>query len=245
LFLRPPPSPRKTETFLSPAPLEAAENAEMKTWICGPKYPSFFLSKADRIIMKISFSSGRSEPIKRRIPEIRIFFLTLAVLFLLSAGAALAQTYKYVDENGSVHFVDSLDKIPAQHRKNIQVLPELKREERVQKIPAAPVSEKSLIGRWEYQGSVDGNSYTVIMSLRPKGIFDGNGFKKMGEKTAVWMFKGNWKVIEGDLALTYTWSSAPEPKRGSTQYDTILEVNEKFLELKSGKTGEVVKYMRK
>jgi hypothetical protein len=184
-------------------------------------------------------------PIKGGMIEIRVFILTLAVLFLLSPEAAQAQTYKYVDENGSVHFVDSLDKIPDQYRKNIQVLPEVKREERVRKSPAAPVSEKSLIGRWEYQGSVDGNSYTVIMSLRPKGVFDGNGFRKVGEKTLVWMFKGSWKVIEGDLALTYTWSSAPEPKRGSTQYDAILEVNDRFLELKSGRTGEVFKYRRK
>ena len=207
--------------------------------------PSFFLSKADRIIMEVSFSPGRSAPIKRRIPEIRVFFLTLALLFLLSPGEGLAQTYKYVDENGSVHFVDSLDKIPAQHRKNIQVLPELKREEKVPKKPAASVSEKPLIGRWECQGSENGNSFTVIMSLRPKGIFDGNGFKKMGEKTAVWMFKGTWRVMEGDLVLTYTWSSAPEPKRGSTQYDAILEVNDQFLEVKSGKTGEVLRYTRK
>ena len=184
-------------------------------------------------------------PIKRRMIEIRVFILTVAVLFLLPPEAALAQTYKYVDENGSVHFVDSLDKIPAQYRKNIQVLPEVKREEKVQKSPAAPVSEKSLIGRWEYQGTVDGNSYTVIMSLRPKGVFDGNGFRKAGEKTLVWMFKGNWKVIKGDLALTYTWSSAQEPKRGSTQVDAILEVNDQFMELKSGRTGEVFRYKRK
>ena len=184
-------------------------------------------------------------PIKGKTIEIRVFILTLAVLFLLPSEAALAQTYKYVDENGSVHFVDSLDKIPTQYRKNIQVLPEMKREERGQKSPAAPVSEKSLIGRWEYKGSVDGNSYTVIMSLRPKGVFDGNGFRKVGEKTLVWMFKGNWKVIGGDLTLTYTWSSAPEPKRGSTQCDAVLEVNDKFLELKSGRTGEVFRYIRK
>ncbi len=184
-------------------------------------------------------------PVKGRMIEIRVFILTLAVLFLLSPEAALAQTYKYVDENGSVHFVDSLDKIPPQYRKNIQVLPEVKREEGVQKSPTAPVSEKSLIGRWEYQGSADGDPYTVIMSLRPKGVFDGNGFRKVGEKTLVWMFKGSWKVIEGDLALTYTWSSAPEPKRGSTQLDAILEVNDRFLELKSGRTGEVFRYIRK
>ncbi|MCX5915693.1 MAG: hypothetical protein NTX30_03290 [Deltaproteobacteria bacterium] len=163
----------------------------------------------------------------------------------MSAEAGLAQTYKYVDENGSVYFVDSLDKIPAQYRKDSQILPELKREEKVQKKLSSPVSEKSLIGRWECQGSENGNSFTVIMSLRPKGVFDGNGFKKMGEKTLVWMFKGSWRVMEGDLVLTYTWSSAPEPKRGTSQYDAILEVNDQFLEVKSGRTGEVVRYKRK
>jgi hypothetical protein len=185
------------------------------------------------------------DPRKKRPSEMRIFCLALAILLLLPPGAGLAETYKYVDENGSVNFADSLDKIPVPYRKNIQVLPDLNREEKVQKKPAAPVSEKSLVGRWEYQGSQNGNSYTVIMSLRPKGVFDGNGFKKMGEKTSVWMFKGNWRVMEGDLVLTYTWSSAPEPKRGTSQFDTILEVNDQFLEVKSGKTGEVVRYTRK
>ena len=185
------------------------------------------------------------DPIIRKTPEMAIFYLALAVLFLLSPGEGLAQTYKYIDENGSVYFVDSLDKIPAQYRKDSQILPELKREEKVQKKLSSAVSEKSLIGRWECQGSENGNSFTVIMSLRPKGIFDGNGFKKMGDKTAVWMFKGTWRVMGGDLVLTYTWSSAPDPKRGSTQYDAILEANDKFLELKSGKTGEVVRYKRK
>jgi len=185
------------------------------------------------------------DPIRRKALMMGIFHLALVVLFLLYPGEGLAQTYKYIDENGSVHFVDSLDKIPAEHRKHIQVLPELKREEKVQKKPAAAVSEKSLIGRWECQGIENGNSFTVIMSLRPKGVFDGNGFKKMGEKTAVWMFKGTWRAMEGDLLLTYTWSSASEPKRGSTQHDTILQVSDTFLEVKSGKTGEVVRYMRK
>ena len=175
----------------------------------------------------------------------KIFTPFLAVLFFLFPCMGSAETYKYVDENGSVHFVDSLDKIPDQHRKNIQVLPDLNREEKVQKKPAAPVSEKSLVGRWEYQGSMNGNSYTVIMSLRPKGVFDGNGFKKMGEKTVVWMFKGNWRVMEGDLVLTYTWNSAPEPKRGTSQFDAILELNDQFLEVKSGRTGEVLRYTRK
>ena len=177
--------------------------------------------------------------------EKRIFALFLVVPFLLFPPIGSAETYKYVDENGSVNFVDSLDKIPAPYRKNIHVLPDLNREEKVQKKPAVPVSEKSLIGRWEYQGSVNGNSYTVIMSLRPKGVFAGNGFKMMEEKTTVWMFKGNWRVMEGDLVLTYTWSSAPEPKRGTSQFDTILELNDQILEVKSGKTGEVVRYTRK
>ena len=174
----------------------------------------------------------------------RIFTLFL-VLFFLFPHPGLAETYKYVDENGSVNFVDSLDKIPVPYRKTIQVLPELKKEERIQKKPFPAVSEKSLVGRWEYQGSENGNSNTVIMSLRPKGVFDGNGFRKMGEKTIVWMFKGNWRVMEGDLVLTYTWSSAREPKRGTSQFDTILELNDQFLEVKSGRTGEVVRYIRK
>lgn len=185
------------------------------------------------------------DPIRKRSPATRIFFLAAAVFILVLPEASLAETYKYVDENGSVYFVDSIDKIPAQYRKNSQALPEINREEKVQKKLNAPVSEKSLLGRWEYQGSVNGNSYTVIMSLRPKGVFDGNGFKKMGGKTLVWMFKGNWRVMDGDLVLTYTWSSASEPKRGTSQFDTILEVNDQFLEVKSGKTGEVVRYIRK
>ena len=174
----------------------------------------------------------------------RIFTLFL-VLFFLCPHPGLAKTYKYVDENGSVNFVDSLDKVPVPYRKAIQVLPELKKEERIQKKPAPAVSEQSLVGRWEYQGSENGNSNTVIMSLRPKGVFDGNGFRKLGEKTSVWMFKGNWRVMEGDLVLTYSWSSAREPKRGTSQFDTILELNDQFLEVKSGRTGEVVRYIRK
>jgi hypothetical protein len=195
--------------------------------------------------MEVSFSPFHGDPIRRKALMMGIFHLALVVLFLLSPGEGLAQTYKYIDENGSVYFVDSLDKIPAQYRKDSQILPELKREEKVQKKLSSPVSEKSLIGRWECQRSENGNSFTVIMSLRPKGVFDGNGFKKMGEKTLVWMFKGTWRVMEGDLVLTYTWSSAPEPKRGSTQYDAILEVNDQFLAVKSGRTGEIVRYIRK
>ncbi len=176
--------------------------------------------------------------------EKKILILMLVILFFLPDNG-MAETYKYVDENGSVNFVDSIDKIPAPYRKNTQILREINGKEKVQKKLTAPVPEKSLLGRWEYQGSENGNSYTVIMSLRPKGVFDGNGFKKMGEKTLVWMFKGNWWVMEGDLVLTYTWSSAPEPKRGRTQYDAILEVSDTFLEVKSGRTGEVFRYRRK
>ncbi len=191
--------------------------------------------------MKISPNDSR----KRKHTEKKFIILGVLVFFFLPPDQGLSETYKYVDENGSVHFVDSVDRIPAQYRKNTQILREINREEKVQKKLTAPVAEKSLLGRWEYQGSENGNSYTVIMSLRPKGVFDGNGFKKMGGKTLVWMFKGNWWVKEGDLVLTYTWSSAPEPKRGTTQYDAILEISDTFLEVNSGKTGEVVRYKRK
>jgi hypothetical protein len=182
---------------------------------------------------------------KGRSSEKRIFHLLLTVLFFLLPDKGLAETYKYVDEKGSVYFVDSVDKIPSQYRKNIQILREINREEKVQKRLTVPIPEKFLLGRWEYQGSENGNPYTVIMSLRPKGIFDGNGFKKIEGKTLVWMFKGTWWVVEGDLVQTYTWSSAPEPKRGRTQYDAILDVNDRFLEVKSGRTGEVIRYTRK
>ncbi|NWF53396.1 MAG: DUF4124 domain-containing protein [Syntrophaceae bacterium] len=175
----------------------------------------------------------------------RLFSLAVAVLILGLPEASPAQTYKYVDENGSVYFVDSLDKIPPPYRKNTKVIQGIGRDEKVPQKPNPPIPEQSLIGRWEHQGVENGNSYTVIMTLRPKGVFDGNGYKKMGEKTFVWMFKGNWKLLDGDLALTYTWSSASEPKRGSTLLDTILEVNDQFLELKSGRTGEVYRYVRK
>ena len=177
--------------------------------------------------------------------EKKILTLMLVILFFLLHDKGVAETYKYVDENGSVYFVDSIDKIPAQYRRNTQILREINREEKVPKKLIASVPEKSLLGRWEYQGSENGNSNTVIMSLRPKGVFDGNGFRKMGGKTIVWMFKGNWRVMEGDLVLTYTWSSAREPKRGTSQFDTILELNDQFLEVKSGRTGEVVRYIRK
>jgi hypothetical protein len=182
---------------------------------------------------------------KRNCSEKKILILMAVIFFFLPSDKGLAETYKYVDENGSLYFVDSVDRIPAQYRKNYQILREINREEKVPKKLTAPVPETSLLGRWEYQGSENGNSYTVIMSLRPKGVFDGNGFKKMGGKTLVWMFKGTWWVKEGDLVLTYTWSSAPEPKRGTTQYDAILEVNDQFLEVKSGRTGESVRYTRK
>ncbi len=177
--------------------------------------------------------------------EKKILTLLLVILFFLPPDEGLSETYKYIDENGSVYFVDSIDKIPVQYRKNTQILREINREEKVQKKLTAPVPEKSLLGRWEYRGRDNGDSYTVIMSLRPKRVFDGNGFKKMGGKTLVWMFKGNWWVVEGDLVLTYTWSSAPEPKRGKTEYDAILEVNDQFLQVKSGRTGEVIRYTRK
>jgi len=191
--------------------------------------------------MKISPDDSR----KRKHSEKKILILVLGILFFLLPDKGLAETYKYIDENGSVYFVDSIDKIPAPYRKNTQALPEINREERVQKELNPPVSEKSLLGRWAYQGTENGNSYTVIMSLRQKGVFDGNGYKKMGEKTIVWMFKGNWRLMDGDLVLTYTWSSASEPKRGTSQFDTLLEVNDQFLEVKSGRTGEVIRYMRK
>ncbi len=83
------------------------------------------------------------------------------------------------------------------------------------------------------------------MSIKPQGIFDGNGYGKVGDKAVVWMYKGKWKISGDNLTFTYTWSSAPEPKRGTTDTDKVIEVNEKYLELESGKSGQVIRYIRK
>ena len=188
--------------------------------------------------------SSPGDPRKKAAQKSLSALFGAALVFLLPLPGS-AETYKYKDENGALHFADSLDKIPIPYRKSTEVLPELKPAPKTERKPLGSVPEKSLIGRWEYQGTVNGNSYTLIMSLRDKGAFDGNGIKKMGEKTLVWMFKGNWRVLEGNLVLTYTWSSAPEPKRGTSQSDAVLEVNDQFLEVKSGRTGEIVRYTRK
>jgi len=91
--------------------------------------------------------------IRKKSLEKRIFLLVMAVFILVLPDASQGETFKYVDENGSVYFVDSLDKIPPQYRKNTKALPEINREEKVQKKPSAPVMETSLLGRWEYQGN--------------------------------------------------------------------------------------------
>lgn len=44
--------------------------------------------------------------------------LAVAVLFLAWPGEAPAEIYRWTDESGTVHFAQSLDKVPLRHRKN-------------------------------------------------------------------------------------------------------------------------------
>jgi len=43
----------------------------------------------------------------------------------------MGETYKYVDEKGSVHFVDSFEKIPEKYRKDMQVIREHRTGDRI------------------------------------------------------------------------------------------------------------------
>jgi hypothetical protein len=46
----------------------------------------------------------------------------ILIMLLLVAAAAHAETYKWIDPDGSVHFTDSLAKVPAEYRKRAEPL---------------------------------------------------------------------------------------------------------------------------
>lgn len=64
--------------------------------------------------------------------------LFLLLFFIMNPTISHAEFYKYVDENGQVHFVDDINKIPAQHRYDLNRYKEkyddLKPEEKSQKL---------------------------------------------------------------------------------------------------------------
>lgn len=56
------------------------------------------------------------------------FYLLLVILYLAPAVSD-AETYKYVDEDGVVHFTDDVRVVPPQHRKNMELVEEKGRVE--------------------------------------------------------------------------------------------------------------------
>lgn len=51
----------------------------------------------------------------------RLTFCAVGLLFLLGfAGTPSAEFYKYVDENGNIHFTDDFNKVPADQREGVQ-----------------------------------------------------------------------------------------------------------------------------
>lgn len=73
--------------------------------------------------------------------------LGAALLLLLLAHPASAEMLKWVDANGTIHFVESMGEIPPQFRPAAQAIPEYSPEdERVRIIAAEPEEEQS--GGW-------------------------------------------------------------------------------------------------
>jgi glutaredoxin-like YruB-family protein len=51
-----------------------------------------------------------------------LLFITFTALTLLSAMPLLAETYRYTDSQGGLHFVDDLANVPKKYRKNVRTM---------------------------------------------------------------------------------------------------------------------------
>jgi len=51
-------------------------------------------------------------------PRLLVILLFVAFAIFLNPGVSHSKFYKYVDEKGNIHFVDSKGKIPKQFRKD-------------------------------------------------------------------------------------------------------------------------------
>jgi clan AA aspartic protease (TIGR02281 family) len=71
-----------------------------------------------------------------------LIFLGVFVAALMLPPNVQAEIYKYVDKDGTIHYVDDLSKIPAEYRNQITVREEQPAESPSEETPAAAVEQK-------------------------------------------------------------------------------------------------------
>lgn len=54
-----------------------------------------------------------------------LLILTAFLIVTLFCGNGFGEYYKYIDENGKLHFTDDLSQVPPQQRENIESFPEI------------------------------------------------------------------------------------------------------------------------
>jgi hypothetical protein len=58
---------------------------------------------------------------KKRNGLLKVALLLIGMFFFLPPGLCLAEFYRYVDENGVVHYVDDRSRVPEEHQRQIKV----------------------------------------------------------------------------------------------------------------------------
>jgi micrococcal nuclease len=93
-----------------------------------------------------------------------LLLLTVVVLGTLWPSSLQADIYKWIDEQGNLHFTDNLLYVPQEYRDGIEVLKEKKRKSRAKKDSASLSSAKSAPQtRWvRVEGVIDGD--TIVLA---------------------------------------------------------------------------------
>lgn len=104
----------------------------------------------------------------------RIFMITVVALAL--AAPAFAGIYKWKDKNGKIHFTDSLNKVPLEHRnkKRIRKMESIKADSS-NPPSSAPAAPKHLGVKQEgshSQGDVDKQRVNDLLRLNQKKHYD-------------------------------------------------------------------------
>jgi hypothetical protein len=76
------------------------------------------------------------------IRELRILAATLAVTLATGTGPAAAETYRWTDDKGGLHYGDGLDKVPAPYRSQATVVDG--EEQPVNFMPAEKLKDQKL-----------------------------------------------------------------------------------------------------